>query len=1207
MIGLTGTNKKQSFWLILTTVFALALLLSNYTIQQKENPVLKELKKNFESKERLANAVLKQISANQEIIFEKENYFSQLSEEEGLEFFIFKNDSPYIWTSSLIHPEDVLDALRKKECYIETPSVKAVLVSCDTEQNIIAAIKLSELYSIQNKYIQNKNYITPLLEEPIRFNRYNNNLQGIYFASKEPAFSFEQQAFSGTTKSKSKIALLFFIALFVSWLCFVNVSLNKNTHKAFLGWVSALVISLMIWAVFLFTKSNVFFQTDIFSPSTFAVFSWLSSLGEFLIISVIAAFFALTFPVITAQKSIFQQIVSLAFFLLLFSFSVLSLKWLIENSSLKFDFNDISNIDLYSIFAILIICILFFSFWQLFEKIIIANFYRVYSIALFSIVSFFVFWINEFPLFLIFLFSFFFPITIAFVATKSNNKSLNILSAFLIAISLFVSISYFAKQKEDAAKQFLAQKIASDNDPLAELLYQEMKQSIVKDSEIDKYINEENRFNKNLLQAYLKEKYFSGYWEKYTFQVTPCFINDSIFVQPGNKEFSCKDFFNEKTSAIGRPVTAEEDLFILDYETGVGSYLAIIEKQYKDPLQQYHKYYLYIELTAKIIPEGSGYPELLLDNRYSKVSNNNNRYSYAKYKNGSIVLSSGSIKYPFQLPEWAQKSVEKQQVVSNGHNHFIFHPNEELAIIVSFADYGIIGKLTGISYLFGILSLLYFLFNIYKAGIKQSLKNWKNFRTRIQILVAGTIALATIIFGAATIYYQLRQYDQQNDKIIREKLRSILTEVEQKIGEKEALSSADEELLSYYLIKFSNVFFTDLNIFNTNGELLASSRKNIFEMGLSSTKVNSFAYNQISRLQSPQFIHREKIGLLSFFSAYAIIKNDEGKTLGYLNIPYFARQDEMEKEISFFVGALINVYVVLFLLSVFVAIIISRLIAEPLQLIRSRLGDIALGKPNTPIEWNSKDEIGLLINEYNRMIHQLEESAEKLARSERESAWREMARQVAHEIKNPLTPMKLSVQHLQKTWKESPEDFEQRLKKFTQNLVEQIDTLSNIANEFSDFAKMPRPQTQEIDILQVAQQSIEFFKPTTKSHFILQKKTENTLVLADKDQMIRVFNNLLKNAIQAIEIEEDGLIEVLVSKEDEMIQISIRDNGNGIDDELKDKIFRPNFTTKTSGMGLGLAMVKNIISSHGGNIWFESEHQKGTTFFFTLPLVENAA
>lgn len=1200
-------NKKQSFWLLLIAALSIALFFNSYTSNKKASSIHNEVKRSFEQKESLALSVLKELSQNPEQIFENESYYARLSENEGIELFVFNNDSALIWTSTLVHPDIVQEAIIKREAFIETPSVRAVLIKSPFDKNSIALIKLSETYSIQNKYIQNKNFISPVLGNALSFYAYNNSLQGVYFASKEPAFSFEQHSFSEPAKPNQKIALLLFFALLFSWLFFIKELQKNYLNKPLLFWIFSLLTSIISWSGFLYLRTNILFQAEIFSPSSFAVFNWLSSLGEFIVIGVIASFFTIIFPFQSLHKSRNYQLVAIAFLIILFSFTVLSIKWLIENSSLKFDFNDISNIDLFSILAILMLCMLFFSTWQFFEKLVNAASQKAYALGLLAIVSAIVFVLNDMPLVLVFLFSFLFPLIIAWLSLKTQNTSLKIVSTFIIALSIFTSISFFTKQKEVSAKHFLAQKIASDNDPLAELLFQEMKQEIVKDKEIDKFINEENGFNKSLLQAYLKDKYFSGYWDKYIFQVTPCFFNDSIIVQPGNRQFSCSDFFMQKASVYGRPVNLDEDLYILDYETGVGNYLAIIEKQYKDVQQHQQKYNLYIELNAKIIPEGSGYPELLLDNRYSKVSNNNNRYSYAKYKNGSLVLSSGSIKYPLQIPRWAQQLNEKENEVSNVQNHFVFKPNEELCIIVSSADYGLIGKLTGLSYLFGILSLLYFVFNIYQTGIKQTLKNWKNFRTRIQILVAGTIALATIIFGIATIYYQRRQYDQQNDKIIREKLRSILTEVEQKVGDKDVLTSADEELLSYYLIKFSNVFFTDLNMFNTDGELLASSRKNIFEMGLSSTKLNSFAFNQLNRLQNAQFIHREKIGLLSFFSAYTIIKNDEGKTLGYLNIPYFARQDEMEKEISFFVGALINVYVVLFLLSVFVAIIISRLIAEPLQLIRSRLGDIALGKPNTPIEWNSKDEIGLLINEYNRMIHQLEESAEKLARSERESAWREMARQVAHEIKNPLTPMKLSVQHLQRTWNENPEEFEQRLKKFTQNLVEQIDTLSNIANEFSDFAKMPRPQTQELDILQIAQQSIEFFKPTTKSHFILQKKTENTSVLADKDQMIRVFNNLLKNAIQAIEVEEDGLIEVLISKENEMILISVRDNGNGIDDELKDKIFRPNFTTKTSGMGLGLAMVKNIISSHGGEIWFESEPQKGTTFFFTLPLVENAS
>lgn len=1191
-------------WLFVLLFLAITMFLNSNFYLLDENQTFQQIKSSFEKKEHFVLSELAKINNTPEIIFEKENYYTRLSEEEGIEFFVFKNDTPFIWTSSLIHPQKIKDAIASNNLYVETPSVKAVIIPHSLNSNTVGVIKLSENYSIQNRFIKNKNFLVSSHEITVYYLPYNEEFQGVYFSTKEPAFSFEIQKINQTsTFQKNIAAILFFLLLFI-WIMFIKEIIAEiNINKQIFIWFSALLVSIIFWAIFLHAKRDIIFQTELFSPSVFAVFNGLSSLGEFLVLVILFSSFALIYPF--NFNNFLNQLIALVYDFLIYSFAVLSIKWLIENSNLKFDFNNILNIDLNSILAIIALCVLFFSYLHFNKLYAFTVKFKVYAIIFFTVCSSIVLAIFDFPIHLILIFSFILPLIIQIIYQVSSNKSFNILIILALAISLFVSIGYFTGQKELFSKQFLAQKIAAENDPLAELLLKELKQNILKDKEIETYIFDNTSFNKSAIQRYLKEKYFGGYFDKYNLLVTPCFQNDSIIVQPGNKDYQCIDFFIEKIKTFGTPVNIDEGLFLLDYETGVGNYLLIIEKVYKDDFQQWHKYYLYIELTAKLIPEGSGYPELLLDNRFSKVSNYSNHYSFAKYKNQNLVLSGGNIKYSLKIPEWAKQTTTSKQIKLNEYNHFIVNTNDDETIIISSVNFGIIGQLTGISYLFGIFSLLFLCNSIYHTGIKNFFKKWKNFRTRIQILVAGTIAIATIIFGFATIYYQLRQYQQQNEKIIKEKLRSILSEIEQDIGEKEFINATDEDLLTYYLIKYSNVFFTDLNIYDTAGELLASSRKNIFEIGLSSPKINSYAYHQLNREGIAQFIHREKIGLLSFFSAYTIIKNDNGKILGYLNIPYFARQDEMEKELSFFAGALINLYVVLFLLSIFIAIIISRLIAEPLQLIRSRLGDISLGKPNTPIAWDSNDEIGLLINEYNRMIIQLEESAEKLARSERESAWREMARQVAHEIKNPLTPMKLSAQHLQRTWKESPEEFDLRLQKFTQNLIEQIDTLSNIANEFSDFAKMPRPNVQKIDIYKIASQSVEFFKPATKSHIILQKKAESTLVLADKDQMIRVFNNLIKNAIQAIDAEEDGLIEISICREKEMIQVSIRDNGNGIDDDLKEKIFRPNFTTKTSGMGLGLAMVKNIISSHGGNIWFESENQKGTTFFFTLPIVEN--
>ena len=253
--------------------------------------------------------------------------------------------------------------------------------------------------------------------------------------------------------------------------------------------------------------------------------------------------------------------------------------------------------------------------------------------------------------------------------------------------------------------------------------------------------------------------------------------------------------------------------------------------------------------------------------------------------------------------------------------------------------------------------------------------------------------------------------------------------------------------------------------------------------------------------------------------------------------------------------------------------------------------------------WNEKDEIGKLVNEYNRMIEQLEESVQKLAKSERESAWREMAKQVAHEIKNPLTPMKLSVQHLQRTSSGDPEEMKERIDKLSKMLIEQIDALSNIASEFSSFAKMPTPNIELVCINELVKNCSELFKETENSELTFIDKTqEKYFVEVDKDQCVRVCTNLIKNAQQSIPESGMGKIEIELFIKNKQIILKVKDNGTGIAPEAMDKIFVPNFSTKSEGMGLGLAMVKNIVESFDGKIWFETTQNAGTSFYVSLPI-----
>jgi nitrogen fixation/metabolism regulation signal transduction histidine kinase len=275
-----------------------------------------------------------------------------------------------------------------------------------------------------------------------------------------------------------------------------------------------------------------------------------------------------------------------------------------------------------------------------------------------------------------------------------------------------------------------------------------------------------------------------------------------------------------------------------------------------------------------------------------------------------------------------------------------------------------------------------------------------------------------------------------------------------------------------------------------------------------------------------------------------------------------------------------------------------------MKALEQKLMSINLKGHNEKLEYQHNDEIGQLVNQYNLMVEKLSESADLLAQSERETAWKQMARQVTHEIKNPLTPMKLTIQQLQRMQELNPEAFNEYFKKSSQMLIDQIEHLSNIATSFSDFAKMPETHQEQVDIYERLEQVVELFR-NNNEEVAIQYETQigKAFVIADKEQLTQVFNNLLKNAIQAVPGHKKGLIQIITSVNNKRVCIEFRDNGTGIAPEIQDKLFTPNFTTKTSGMGLGLAIAKNIVTSNRGDIWFTTHADHGTSFFVEFPLV----
>ena len=474
---------------------------------------------------------------------------------------------------------------------------------------------------------------------------------------------------------------------------------------------------------------------------------------------------------------------------------------------------------------------------------------------------------------------------------------------------------------------------------------------------------------------------------------------------------------------------------------------------------------------------------------------------------------------------------------------------------------------------------------------------------KIQVVMISLVFLSLLAFGWGSGVFVSNQYNQYTNEVIREKLNSVQTEVKAKLGDFDQLKIDDNgDYMQYILQKFARVFFTDINLYDTDGYLLATSRPKVFNVGLISEQMNSKAFSNLKFGKKSEFVQLEQIGNLSYSSAYQPFYNNSGEQLAYINLQHFGKQSEFENQIEKFLVAIINVFILLLAISIILAIFISNWLTSPLRILQESFANVRFGKVNERIKYSKNDEIGALVADYNRKLEELEFAADQLAQSERESAWREMAKQVAHEIKNPLTPMKLGIQQLLRTLDPNDPNSKAKVEKVANSMIEQIDALTKIANEFSNFAKMPLRSESEINLPELIERVVEVFSSEENVSLKLNIIDKQLIILADKDQLIRVFNNLIKNAIQSIPSERKGLIQINVTRNSDSVEIEIIDNGIGIDKEKRKNIFVPYFTTKSTGTGLGLAMVKQIIENHNGQIGFESKVNVGTTFRINLPL-----
>jgi two-component system nitrogen regulation sensor histidine kinase NtrY len=474
-------------------------------------------------------------------------------------------------------------------------------------------------------------------------------------------------------------------------------------------------------------------------------------------------------------------------------------------------------------------------------------------------------------------------------------------------------------------------------------------------------------------------------------------------------------------------------------------------------------------------------------------------------------------------------------------------------------------------------------------------------RVRIFVAMILLVLLASILIAAVTIY----QYNEEAKDYHRERLERKEKAIRRSINFAIRETTYPVTTENIPLIFKKKIFDIDaihnlqINLYELDGQLLKSSKR-IIQRDTTEQCLSAEVLNALSNTLEHRHVVKNQENGQTFQSSYTYITDEKFKNLAILNLPYLENDDFLNKELNEFLLRLGYAYLAMILAAIVFAYFISKYITKSLKTISDKLNEIRLEKRNKKIEIeSSSDEIETLVNSYNSMIDELEDSAVKLATNEREQAWREMAKQVAHEIKNPLTPMRLSVQSFQRKFNPEDENIHQKVEEYSNTLIQQIDTMSSIASAFSNFAKMPAQKSEILNVVHIVKLAIDIFN----EHYInFEAESEEIIAKFDRTQLIRVVTNLVKNSIQSIPKDiANPKINVKVVSENNSVKITVEDNGSGIADDTKSKIFEPKFTTKTSGMGLGLAMVKNIVETFNGSITFTSQLGEGTTFTVTFP------
>ncbi len=986
------------------------------------------------------------------------------------------------------------------------------------------------------------------------------------------------------------LGFLFFAMLVNSYAKFITKKYNLAIGSAFL--ISIVLFLTIASALTNFTER--FSELSLFNKD-FVNLNLSGSLGDFLINLILMLWIILFFHR-NIDKYRFSHISKPIKHLLAFlNASVISLsmvnianvnRGLILDSNIELDFDNILNINNEGLLAILGVVLLslgLFLFSHLLMLIIMRmdlpkmNRQVIYGAAtLVAIPMLSVFSLEiDVIRFLLFIISYMVLFDI-FVYNKLNNLAWLVIWVVIMAIFSSSMIYNFNKTKDIALRKEYAKTLSVNDDFIAE------KNIKILDKNLSTYIKSNKDYSIDEVEEELKYLFTSNTYlfNNYTYTSQ---ILDTLF-EVENKLYKSNNNKGGLDYSLAFP-----------YEENKQSYFLTILKQDREQSKVYN--------------------ELMKSQPY-KGLRNIDAYDYAIYKNYNLVFKSSKI-YEENITADELKVGENSyaELNENMRSEIIYHSSNGDAVFISKKVDGWIKPISLFSYLFALLIVLILFMgflNLLTSFLPKSLSfdviRKPSLKNRIQLSVISIIILSFIIIGLVTVIFFRNSHVQYHEQRLQRKTNSVIRDINHELDlnvKHDSLNQGQEKLVADLDLKaISKIHRLDINLFNKKGELVKSSETDFFDNKIISSQMSPSAYMALHHMGRENFVQEnEMLGNLSYKTAYLPMRY-QGESLAYLGLPYYSENSRTQSDASTFMGTLLNVYVFLLLIAGMIAIAMANSITKPLSVIGQKLNNFRLGGRNEALEWKSKDEIGTLISEYNKMVAKIGESAEILAKSEREGAWREMAKQVAHEIKNPLTPMKLSIQYLMHAVKNGAENVDELMERVSNTLIQQIDNLANIATEFSNFAKMPSAENEKLVINTLVETVFNLFTEIREVDLVMDKPANDLWVYADKNHLVSVFNNIIKNAIQAIPEGKEGKVNVHLYESEGKAIVKISDNGKGISDEEKEKVFVPNFTTKSSGTGLGLAISKKIIESVDGNIRFETEYGIGTDFYVSLPIVE---